>query len=238
VKGSTYVVLEISDNWAKLAVSETEQGWVSMDYISVEAVLETAVDITEDKPEDQVIVETTEEETEEVTQATEKATEAATQATEAATKATEKTTEKTTQATEKATEATTTTTQAATDKNGVSGSDIVAYAKQFLGNPYVYGGSSLTNGTDCSGFTMSVYAHFGYYINRTSSSQVSNGVAVSLSALQPGDLVFYAPSGTVNHVAIYIGNGQIIHASSPSTGIMISNLNYGSSPCYARRIIQ
>ncbi len=115
------------------------------------------------------------------------------------------------------------------------GSAVVAYAKQFLGNPYVYGGASLTNGTDCSGFTMSVYAHFGYSLNRSSYTQVNNGRAVSLSSLQPGDLLFYKYSGaTISHVAIYIGGGQIIHASTESTGIIISGMG---SPCAARRII-
>lgn len=115
------------------------------------------------------------------------------------------------------------------------GSAVVAYAKQFLGNPYVYGGSSLTNGTDCSGFTMSVYAHFGYGLNRASYTQVYNGRSVSMSELQPGDLLFYKYGGsTISHVAIYIGGGQIIHASTEKTGIIIGGMG---SPCAARRII-
>lgn len=120
--------------------------------------------------------------------------------------------------------------------NGSGGaSDVVAYAKQFLGNPYVYGGSSLTNGTDCSGFTMSVYAHFGYSLNRVSAEQSKNGRAVSMGSLQPGDLLFYNYSGSrISHVAMYIGGGQIIHASTESTGIIISGMG---SPCAARRII-
>ena len=116
-----------------------------------------------------------------------------------------------------------------------TGSAIVAYAKQFLGNPYVYGGASLTNGTDCSGFTMSVYAHFGYGLSRSSYTQVNNGRAVSMSSLQPGDLLFYKYGGsTISHVAIYIGGGQIIHASTEETGIITSGMG---SPCAARRII-
>lgn len=119
--------------------------------------------------------------------------------------------------------------------SGSGASEVVAYAKQFLGNPYVYGGSSLTKGTDCSGFTMSVYAHFGYSLNRSSYTQVYNGRAVSMSSLLPGDLLFYKyNSSTISHVAMYIGGGQIIHASTPSTGITISGMG---SPCAARRII-
>ncbi len=103
---------------------------------------------------------------------------------------------------------------------------IVAYAKQFLGNPYVYGGTSLTNGADCSGFTQSVFAHFGITTGRSSRDQAANGKQISLSAIQPGDLLFYASGSYINHVAIYIGDGKIIHSSNPTTGITITKYNY------------
>lgn len=103
-------------------------------------------------------------------------------------------------------------------------SQIVAYAKQFLGNPYVYGGNSLTNGIDCSAFTQQILRKFGYSINRTSYTQILNGTRISASELLPGDLVFYGFSGVISHVGMYIGDGKIIHASSPSTGIIISGL--------------
>ena len=103
---------------------------------------------------------------------------------------------------------------------------IVAYAKQFLGNPYVYGGASLTNGADCSGFTMRIFEHFGVSTGRTSRDQASNGKQISLSEIQPGDLLFYASGKTINHVALYIGDGKIIHASTSKTGIIISNAYY------------
>lgn len=114
--------------------------------------------------------------------------------------------------------------------------DLIEYAKQFLGNPYVYGGTSLTNGTDCSGFTMRIFQHFGYSLSRTSREQAHNGTRVSLSEIQPGDLLFYSYGGTIGHVAIYIGNGQIIHASTERTGIIISNAYYTTPTC-ATRII-
>lgn len=114
---------------------------------------------------------------------------------------------------------------------------VVAYALQFVGNPYVYGGSSLTNGTDCSGFTMSVYAHFGYGLPHSSSSQSGCGIAVSLDSLQPGDLLFYSSDGAgIGHVALYIGGGQVVHASTPETGIKVSSAFY-RTPLAARRII-
>ncbi|MEG1145029.1 MAG: NlpC/P60 family protein [Clostridium sp.] len=105
-------------------------------------------------------------------------------------------------------------------------SAIVAYAKQFLGNPYVYGGTSLTNGTDCSGFTQGVYAHFGITTGRTSRDQAAKGQEISIGNVQPGDLLFYASGNYINHVAMYIGGGQVIHASTSSTGIIISPSNY------------
>ena len=115
--------------------------------------------------------------------------------------------------------------------------NVVNYALQFVGNPYVYGGTSLTNGTDCSGFTMSVYAHFGYYIPRTAAAQMQGLSSVSLSAIQPGDLLFYRDSsGGIGHVTMYIGGGQVVHASSSTTGIIISSVGY-RTPCGAARII-
>ena len=112
------------------------------------------------------------------------------------------------------------------------GQQIASYACQFVGNPYVYGGSSLTNGTDCSGFTMAVYAQFGYSLSHSSAVQMSQGTAVSLDAVQPGDIICYS-----GHVGLYIGGGQIVHASTESTGIIISNMYYTSS-IGARRIVQ
>lgn len=102
-----------------------------------------------------------------------------------------------------------------------SGSDIAQYACQFVGNPYVPGGTSLTNGADCSGFTQSVYRVYGYSIPRNSSSQRSAGREVSYEEAQPGDLICYA-----GHVAIYLGNGRIVHASSVKTGIKYGNATY------------
>ncbi len=95
--------------------------------------------------------------------------------------------------------------------------DLVQYAKQFVGNPYVWGGTSLTNGADCSGFTLSIYKKYNVSLPHHAASQAQMGTKVSMSEIQPGDLVFYAKNGNINHVAIYIGNGQVIHASSPKT---------------------
>lgn len=103
-----------------------------------------------------------------------------------------------------------------------TGNAVASYALQFVGNPYVYGGSSLTNGTDCSGFVMSVYAHFGVGLPHSSGAQRGCGYSVGgLANAQPGDIVCYS-----GHVGIYIGNGQIVHASTAATGIKVSNAGY------------
>lgn len=114
--------------------------------------------------------------------------------------------------------------------------DLVQYAKQFIGNPYVWGGVSLTNGADCSGFTMSIFKKYGITLPHHAASQAKMGTKVSLAEAQPGDLVFYAKNGSINHVAIYIGNGQVVHASSPKTGIKISSVNY-RTPAAVRRYL-
>lgn len=118
-------------------------------------------------------------------------------------------------------------------KNGSSGSkqsrrsQLVNYALQFVGNRYVWGGTSLTNGVDCSGFTMRVMEKFGVSLPHYSGSQAQMGKKVSSANMQPGDLIFYAgSSGKVNHVAIYIGNGRIVHAASRRSGIKTSTWNY------------
>lgn len=114
---------------------------------------------------------------------------------------------------------------------------IVNYALQFLGNPYVWGGTSLTKGADCSGFTMSVYSHFGIGLPHYSGAQSNMGKAVKSGEMKPGDLLFYSSSGgAVNHVAMYIGNGQIVHAASRRTGIKISTWNY-RAPVRIRNMI-
>ena len=120
-----------------------------------------------------------------------------------------------------------------------NGSSIVATAKKYLGYKYTYGGSSPSTGFDCSGFTSYIFKQYGKSLNRTAAGQYSNGVAVSRANLQPGDLVMFGKSG-INHVAIYIGGGQIIHASTPATGVRIDSLStgyYNNNYVGARRIL-
>jgi len=138
---------------------------------------------------------------------------------------------------------TTTNTDSGTDtasQGNATGSEIVAYAKKYLGYKYVYGGST-PSGFDCSGFTSYVFGHFGYSLSRTSSAQASNGKAISKSDLKVGDLICFARSSgskTVGHVGIYIGGGQFIHAANSRKGVIISNVD-GAGFYYvcARRIV-
>ena len=117
------------------------------------------------------------------------------------------------------------------------GIDIAEYAVQFVGNPYVYGGTSLTKGADCSGFTLTIFKKYGVSLSHSARAQSKCGTPVAISELRPGDLVFYSNETGINHVTIYIGNGQVCHASSPETGIKISKLNYRTPTC-ARRLIE
>ena len=126
----------------------------------------------------------------------------------------------------------TTTDSSASDSS--LGQQIADYAVQFVGNPYVYGGTSLTNGTDCSGFTMSVMANFGIGLARTAADQSYGGTSVAISDIMPGDLLFYSDGSGISHVALYIGGGQIVHAATESQGIIISNYNYDTPVCAAR----
>lgn len=249
-KNENYVIKKFSDDgkWAKVKIGDGVSGWVSADYVKVSVDMETAITNAEEKAKIKAEKEREERErqaqleAEAAAQQSDDSNQQSADNEQPAENSYSNTNNSSSNSNSNSTyHSTPKATQPSTSKpsygngSGAGASAVVAYAKQFLGNPYVYGGSSLTKGTDCSGFTMSVYAHFGYSLNRSSYTQVYNGRAVSMSSLLPGDLLFYKyNSSTISHVAMYIGGGQIIHASTPSTGIIISGMG---SPCAARRII-
>lgn len=108
--------------------------------------------------------------------------------------------------------------------NEIISNQVVNYAMQFVGGPYVYGGNSLTNGTDCSGFTKLVYANYGINLPRSAPEQAYSGVSVGLDNIMPGDLVLSGYDGVICHVAIYIGNEQLVHALNSNVGIVVTSL--------------
>ncbi|MFQ9509867.1 MAG: SH3 domain-containing protein [Lachnospiraceae bacterium] len=116
---------------------------------------------------------------------------------------------------------------------------IIEYGMEYLGLPYIWGGTNLSTGVDCSGFTLRVFEHFGIRLNRVSKDQIKQGKEIELSAAKPGDLLFYADSrGVIDHVAIYIGDGKILQAAQSIGSVTISKYNYSTEPVSVRDIIQ
>lgn len=204
-------VVEELEGWVKVKIDSDVLGFVSAEYVDVRTDFVQAESIEEEKAR------LAKEEAERKA-----AEEAARAADEAAKK----------KAGQKASKSSKSKTSTASTSTSGSRQTIVSYALQFVGNPYVWGGTSLTNGADCSGFTQSVFKDNGISISRTSRSQGSGGREVSLDNIQPGDLLFYSNGSSINHVALYIGNGQVVHASTEKTGIKISNAYY-RTPCKA-----
>ncbi|MCR5267784.1 MAG: C40 family peptidase [Lachnospiraceae bacterium] len=188
-------VLEETDEWCKVSIEEGD-GWINKEYVK----LLTEFVQAESKEEEEARLKKEEEERKKANAAAQKAT--------------------------KKKGGTTAAGSAAVGAYAVSGSgygsSVANFALQFVGNPYVYGGTSLTNGTDCSGFVMSVYRNFGVALPHSSGAQRAYGYSVgSIANAQAGDIVCYS-----GHVGIYIGNGMIVHASTAATGIKVSNAGY------------
>lgn len=194
------IVTEEVDGWLKVSIEEGE-GYISKDYVE----LSTEFVRAESKAEEEARLAKEEAERKAAQAAARRAAGAATESQSANEPAAEQQTQ-----------------SYASSGGSAMGRSVADYALQFVGNPYVYGGTSLTNGADCSGFVLSVYANFGVSLPHSSAADRNVGSAVNgLANAQPGDLICYS-----GHVALYIGNGQIVHASTAKTGIKISNADY------------
>ena len=229
-EGDDFVVVDDSmkDSGWVIVTTEEGDGYVSTDYVNLWTDYVTA----ESKAEEEARLAKEEAERKAAEEAARKAEEKARKAEEA--KAAKAAAKKSSKSSSKSSSSSSSE-KSYSAPSGSNGQAVVNYASQFVGNPYVYGGSSLTNGTDCSGFVMSVYAQFGISLPHSSSAMRSVGYGVSTSDMQPGDIICYS-----GHVAIYMGNNKIVHASNsapyPRGGIKISNVNYRTPIC-ARRII-
>lgn len=244
-QGETYEVLNDSNGWVKVAIDEDTKGYVSKDYVEIKAEFKKAISTEEEqemlqKEEEARRLEELARQSEEEQKAVATQVPVSNQTSVNSTntnvvKPTEKPTQvPTKRPTQDPTKKPISQPQEDTSDNqsnvgSAKGSNIADYALTFVGRcPYVYGGTSLTSGVDCSGFTMRIYEKFGVSLPRTSGEQARVGSRVSsLSQARVGDLIFYADSsGAVGHVAIYIGGGRVVHASTKKTGIKTSVANY------------
>ncbi len=239
-EGETYEVTKEYDEWVKIVVDGTTKGYVAKEYVDMDVEFKQAISIKEERRRLRLA--------EEARRAEEEAAErlrqqqAAAAAQQAAAQQQQSSSSNNSAPSKPASSSSSNNNNsnkpkpAPSSSGSVTGSAIASYAQKFIGGPYVYSGTSLTNGADCSGFVQTVFRNHGISLPRTSSSQAGSGQAVSVGSARAGDLIFYASNGRINHVAICIGGGKVVHASNPRTGITISNMYY-RTPHSARRVV-
>ncbi len=249
-EGETYVVIKEYDEWAEILIGNDDSenveitGFVSKEYLSIDIKFKYAISIEEENRIRRMQEEAERAEAERQAQLKKEKEEAAKKAAEEA--ARKKAQEAANKAQKDSSSNKASDSPSSPPNSSKSSSDsnklrqeVVNYALKFVGGRYVYGGNSLTNGVDCSGFVKEIYEDFGINISQRRSVDQSRsaGVRVNVSDRLPGDLIFYAnSSGTVNHVALYIGNDRIVHAANSRVGIITSKYNYRDVYC-VRRII-
>ena len=244
-EGEEFEVIKEYGEWVKILVDDTTKGYVSKEYVNIRVKFKHAIYIKEEREKirrqrerEEAIRRAEEErqrqiEEEQRRQAAERAA-AQSRSSSSSSSSSSSASKSSTSSSSSGSSSSSNSSISSSSSKGTA-SSAASYAQNFVGNPYVYGGTSLTNGADCSGFVQSVYSKYGVSLPRTSSSQSNSGSSVSLSNVQAGDLVFYASNGSINHVAIYIGGGKVVHASNRRDGIKVSNINY-RTPCKARRV--
>ena len=219
-EGEKYEVISQDEEWSKILIDDDFAGYVSNDYITVEFVVTKAITVEEEIAEAKRLEEL-----------------AAAQAAAEQQALEEQRRKEEAETPSNPTPSAPAPAPAPAPASGNVRADLVNYALQFQGAPYVYGGTNFSTGVDCSGFTYLVFQQFGVGLPRTSASQAGVGTPVGIYDVQPGDLLFYNNGGSsIQHVAIYIGNGQIIHASTPSTGVIVSNA-YRQTPSCAVSVL-
>lgn len=233
--GERFPVIKEYEEWAEILISTDDQGrdfsgFVHKDYIDIEVIFKKAISIEE---EQRLIRQQQEAERAEAERLQRLAEEQEGKRLEE-----ERRKEEERKAAEEKKQSSTSTSGGGGSSGSALGIEIANYAQKFVGNRYVWGGTSLTKGADCSGFVYTIYKQFGYNIPRVSRDQAkSAGRKVDISERQPGDLIFYRDNkGVVNHVALYIGDDKIVHAASSKQGIIISKYNYRKVYCI-RRVI-
>lgn len=232
--GETYVILEETDGWVKIEVDESITGYISADYMETSFNVVRAVSVAEAEAMRKAAEEAA---AAEAARQQEEANAASSNSSSSGSSSSGSSSSGSSSSggssgsSSGSSESQVTTPAASSGQTGV---DLANYALQFVGNPYVYGGTSLTNGADCSGFTMTIFGLYGVSLPHSANSQGKNyasygGVVVDIADREPGDLIFYDDPyvpGEYGHVAIYVGNDTVVHASSASTGIKTSAYNY------------